>query len=57
MDKRKKPKEGERVRVTLGAHKGEEGTVTGFGEAGSPLVKLDSLPWPIPGFVVVRVAS
>jgi hypothetical protein len=50
---------GDRVRVTYGHYAGELGEVAGFGEAGSPLVKLDVLPWPIPGFIVepVRLAS
>jgi hypothetical protein len=51
------PRAGERVRVEVGHYAGELGTVTGHGAAGSALVKLDSLPWPLPGFVVGRVAS
>jgi hypothetical protein len=51
------PPVGARVRVEVGQHAGELGTVTGHGDWGSPLVKLDSLSWPLPGFVVERVAS
>ena len=51
------PPVGARVRVEVGQHTGKLGTVTGHGAAGSALVKLASLPWPLPGFVVTRVAS